>query len=162
LRTKLAIDTSVWIESLCPSFAFYEKARALVDAVDKGHVFALVTPLTATEVFYISYRVYQELGLSGRDALKKSGELFDYMLSHPYILVHTDTSVMREAALVKIKYGIALSDSYLLALSHTQKALPVFCKVEKEMKEVLKSLRQEFNVGFLSKDWDELSKLIQR
>ena len=158
MSIKLAIDTSVWIESLCPDFEYYDKARVIIDAIDEGRVFALITHLTATEILYVSYRLYRETGLVRKDALDKAIKLFNYMVAHPYITVYIDDAIAKEAALIKIKYRVALADAYILSLARSQGTIPVFCKVEKELERTIDHLREEFNIMFLSQDWSKLSK----
>ncbi|MHA1615713.1 MAG: hypothetical protein ACTSX9_00130 [Candidatus Njordarchaeales archaeon] len=73
--------------------------------------------------------------------------------------MYIDDTIAKEAALVKIKYRVALADAYTLSLAHSQGTIPVFCRVEKELEKVIDHLREEFNVMFLSQDWDKLSKI---
>ena len=51
-----------------------------------------------------------------------------------------------EAAKVKLKYGIALADCYVLALSKIKNSKAVFRKREKEMSE---QIEKDFDVVFL-------------
>lgn len=48
------------------------------------------------------------------------------------------------------KIAIALSDAFLLASAKLEQAIPLFRKIEKEMKSCVNTLKRDFNIIFLS------------
>ena len=148
---KFAIDTSVWIESIAENSEYFEIASRFIDGIDKGKITAIVTPITATETYYISYRLYKKVGLDENEAIFRAELLFNTLFSHRnirVIAINKDLSLL--AGEIKREYHISLSDSFLLAAARHENAVAVFRKIEKEMEPYIADLRENFEIVFLS------------
>jgi len=145
----LAIDTGVWIEALIQNAPYYKLANFLIKKVLKGEIQALITPLTATEILYITHRIYRETYKDEKIARNKALEYFDTIYHNENVLVRINKEIIVNAAEIKIKYSLSMSDSYILSLAKTHKIPVVFRHIEKEMENKLDELQKEFKIIFL-------------
>ncbi len=147
---RIAIDTGVWVESILVNSEYYHLARTIRTLVEKGRIIALITPLTTTEVYYVSYRVYRRLGLSNEEAIRRAERFFELLYTSNNVEVIINSEVAKQAATIKLEYNLALSDCYLLAVSRILNVPALFRHVEREMEPIVSDLRREFNIYFLS------------
>ena len=145
----IAIDTGVWIEYINTRGAFHPQARTVIDSVDRGEVTAILTPLTLAEIYYVSERVYQEVHTPPQSEILAK-KLYDFVYYHPHVEVKPlDYELCLNTGIIKIKYNIAFSDCFLLALSEHDDAAVLFKNVENEMKQNIEELKKRFNLKFL-------------
>mgnify|MGYP000150217510 CR=1 FL=1 len=147
---QVAIDTGVWVESILIGSQYYALARTIRGLVERGRILALITPLTATEVMYVSYRAYREIGLDGSEALERAERFFDLLYTLRNIRIIINSQIAREAASLKMRYNLALSDCYLLATAKLHNSPALFRHVEREMEGCVDELRREVQIYFLS------------
>jgi len=76
---RIAIDTGVWVESILRGSEYFGLARTIRSLIEIGEIIALITPLTASEVLYVSYRVYRELGVPETEARRRAENFFDLL-----------------------------------------------------------------------------------
>ncbi|MGQ4834165.1 MAG: type II toxin-antitoxin system VapC family toxin [Candidatus Asgardarchaeia archaeon] len=145
-----AVDTSVWIESIIKDAKYYHIASRFIESLDRGAIHAMLTPITASEVFYIAYRVYRALGATHINAENKARMFFERLYTHKNIRVILNKEIALLAGKIKSEFGISLSDSYILALAEYMHAVPLFRAPEKEMKNKMKKLKERFHIMFLS------------
>jgi predicted nucleic acid-binding protein len=145
----IAIDTGIWIEYININGRLHSQAKVVIESVNSGKATAILTPLTLTEIFYVSKRVYQEVHSSQKsETLAK--KLYDFVYYHPHVEVKPlDYELCLNAGMIKSKYSIAFSDSFLLALSKHDNTIAMFKNIESEMKDNLKNLKKDFNIKFL-------------
>ena len=81
---------------------------------------------------------------------ERAGMLVEWlhMLSTPTIR-GGDAETVLEAGMAKLKYGIALTDCYVLASARVHGGKAVFRKREEEMLSVIKEIKKEYPVIFL-------------
>ena len=91
-----------------------------------------VTPITLSEVLYVSYRVYKAAGLS--DANDYAREFVEWLLSKLKV-TEVNHEIVVKAGEIKKKYGIALPDCYVIATADYLKDKALF-KKEKEILQV--------------------------
>ena len=147
---QVAIDTGVWVEAISRGSEFYSLARRIINEVLAGKIKAVITSLTATEVYYVAYRVYRASGLDSFKAKTRALNLFNVLYTHDNIEVLINREISLRAAEIKIKYNIALSDSYILSIAKILSIPVVFRHPEKEMVPNLSNLKKEFKIIFLS------------
>jgi len=145
----IAIDTGIWIEYINTNGKLHSEAKAVIESVNSGKITAILTPLTLTEILYVSKRVYQEVHSSQKsETLAK--KLYDFVYYHPHVEVKPlDYELCLNAGMIKSKYNIAFSDCFLLALSKHDNTIAIFKNIESEMKDNLKNLKKDFNIKFL-------------
>jgi len=147
---KVAVDTGVWIESLAIGSTYFDLASEIVERINREEIKAIITPLTASETYYIAYKVYKQSGLNEKTAVTKAEKLFNLLYSHRNIKIVLNKIITLKASEIKRKYNIALSDAYLLAAAKHEKATPIFRNIEKEMNPHLKELKNKYKIIFLS------------
>ncbi len=147
---RVAIDTGVWVESILKGSQYYSLARTIRGLVEQGKIIALITPLTATEVMYVSYRAYMQIGLDKTEAKTRAERFFDLLYTQRNIRVIANSQIAKEAALIKLRYNLALSDCYLLATAKLHNAPALFRHIEREMESCVDVLRREIRIYFLS------------
>ena len=145
----IAIDTGIWIEYINTRGIFHPQAKTVIDSVDRGDAIAILTPLTLTEIYYVSNRVYQEVHAPTQSAILAK-KLYDFIYYHPHVEVKPlDYELCLNTGIIKTKYNIAFSDCFLLALSEHDNTTVLFKNVENEMKRNIKELNKRFNLKFL-------------
>ncbi len=136
------VDTGVFVEYIDRKSPYHEAARAIVDSL--GQLEIVLPSITLTEICYVSARIFMAAGVE--NALEKSVEFVEWLYSHPAVSVVDNLTLNIEAAKLKLQYGIALADCYVLALSKLERCKAVFRKREKEMPE---EIERDFDVMFL-------------
>jgi predicted nucleic acid-binding protein len=145
----IAIDTGVWIEYINTRGVLHHQAKTVIDSVNQGKVTAILTPLTLTEIFYVAQRVYQEVHTQSQSEIIAK-KLYDFIYYHPHVEVkNLDYKLCLDAGTIKSRYNIALSDSFLLALSEHNNVTVLFKNLECEMKPDIQELIKRFNLRFL-------------
>jgi len=136
------VDTGVFVEYIDRKAPYHEAARAIINSL--GQLEIVLPSITLTEICYVSARILTAAGVE--NALEKSVEFVEWLYSHPAVSVVDNLTLNIEAAKLKLQYGIALADCYVLALSKLEKCKAVFRKREKEMPE---EIEEDFDVMFL-------------
>ncbi|HEY9247041.1 MAG TPA: PIN domain-containing protein [Candidatus Methanoperedens sp.] len=145
----ISIDTGVWIEYINTRGRLHPEAKAVIDSVNQGKVTATLTPLTMTEIFYVAERVYREVHAQSR-SMVLARKLYDFIYQHPHVEVRAlDYELCLNAGIIKAKYNIALSDSFLFAISENSNSTVLFRNLESEMKPNIKELVKHFDLRFL-------------
>ncbi len=147
-RRAFVLDTSVIAEYLDESSPY--GVERLFDALAAGAARAYVTPVTLSEVIYVAARIYSEAGV--RDPNARAVELAEWLLALPGVALEP---IGREAALaageLRKRFRMALPDLYVIAVGALRGAIPLFLKLEGEMKPYEGELRR-LGVAF----WEEL------
>ncbi len=136
------VDTGVFVEYIDRKAPYHEAAKAIVNSL--GQLEIVLPSITLTEICYVSARIFMAAGVE--NALEKSVKFVEWLYSHPAVSVVDSLTLNIEAAKLKLQYGIALADCYVLALSKLEKCKAVFRKREKEMPE---EIEMDFDVMFL-------------
>jgi len=53
----IAIDTGIWIEYINTNGKLHSQAKVVIESVNSGKATAVLTPLTLTEIFYVSKKI---------------------------------------------------------------------------------------------------------
>ncbi len=146
---KVAIDTSVILEFIDKEAEFQEQAKAVFSAVMDGKLEALVSHPTLSETYYFSAKIYQMLGIANPQSL--ATELTEWLFRLPSVTIPTENKDLAiEAGNAKLKYGLALTDCYVLAASSIYNCKAIFKKPEKEMLQRLEALKKSYQLVFLA------------
>ena len=145
---RAAVDTSVIIEYVDRAGPFHEQAAALFTAAVAGRLELVVPHPVLAETYYVAARVYEHLGLS--DPERRAERLVSWLFRLPSVRVAGVTlELALEAGRVKRKYGLALTDCYVLASAKVYGCRAVFRKRESEMEGCEDELRREYGLVFL-------------
>ena len=147
-RGKAVLDTSVIIEYVDESGEYHEQAKTVFNAVLQGRLEAIIPHPILAETYYVAARVYEALGLN--EPMGRARKLVEwlYRLSSPAAR-GDDLKTALEAGNAKLRYGIALTDCYVLAAAKVHGGKAVFRKREKEMLNTIKEIESKYPVIFL-------------
>ena len=134
-KFSAVIDTGVLVEYINEESENHEKVKKLIDSNNNS---LYVTPISLSEVLYVSYRIYKAAGLN--DANNRAKEFVEW-LSFKLNVTDINQDVIMEAGEIKKKYGIALPDCYVIATAKYLKVKALF-KREKEI--IQDELRKDF------------------
>ena len=149
--SKVILDTGVWVEYVNKNGRYHVQAKTIVDRIDDGEMVAMVSPITLSEIYYVSERVYKEV-FGANIAKQKAEKLYDFVYYHPNTEVASiDYKLCLRAGEIKSEHNIAISDCYSLALSEKEECPAIFRHVENEMLPCLGDLQKRFNLIFLEK-----------
>ncbi|AAB89881.1 type II toxin-antitoxin system VapC family toxin [Archaeoglobus fulgidus] len=140
--SKAVIDTGVFVDYIDRKSPLHDVARNVINSI--GQLEVLLPYVTIAEICYVTARVLREAGIE--EWLEKSVEFVEWLQRHPAVEVVCSTELDVEAAKVKLRYGLALADCYVLALSKLKNCKAVFRKREKEMPD---KVEKDFDVIFL-------------
>lgn len=143
------MDTGAWIEYINKNGRYHAQAKTVVDRINNNTMVAAVSPITLSEIYYVSERIYKEV-FGASLAKQKAEKLYNFVYYHPNTeVVPIDHKLGLRAGQIKSEYNIAISDYYSLALSEKDDVPVVFRHVENEMVPRLKDLKKDFNIIFL-------------
>jgi len=136
-------DTSVIIEYIVKNAPYRSLVEKLFKDAIKGFTRILISAVTLSEVFYIATRIYRIA-----DDKRPRERALEYLtwLEGFSEIINVSKEIAIRAGELKDHLGIALADCYVIATAITFDAIPLFKKIESEMKDVVEELR---NYGVL-------------
>ncbi|MCD6348123.1 MAG: PIN domain-containing protein [Candidatus Korarchaeota archaeon] len=144
---RTVVDTGVIVEYIDRKGELHKQASLLFSTMNAGKVEVDIPHPVLTETYYVSARLYRSLGLS--DFLERAAKLVKWLYSHPMVRTVEGLDLALKAGEIKMRYGLALTDCYVLATSEMYGCPAVFRKVEREMLPRIEELKGEFRVIFL-------------
>ncbi|MCE4613129.1 MAG: PIN domain-containing protein [Desulfurococcales archaeon] len=148
--TRVVLDTGVVVEYIDLKGALHEQAWIVMESVKAGRLEAVIPHPVLSETFYVAARIYSKLG--ARDPEERALKLIEWLYRLPTVSIVGETlDLALEAGRAKLKYGLALTDCYVLASSKLYNARALFRKREREMGagKVLRSLTRDYEIVFL-------------
>lgn len=148
MRRRAVLDTGVIVEYIDLEGPYHEPAETLFSAIIEGRLEALIPHPVLSETLYVSYRTYKKLGVPGpqRRAMLLVGWLYRLKTPEPR---ENSLDLALEAGKAKLRYGLALTDCYVLALSRMAGARPIFRQREREMEKHVEEIEREYKPIFL-------------
>jgi len=145
---RVALDTSVVIEYVDKAGLYHEQATLVFSAALSGRLELVVPHPVLAETYYVAARVYEKLGL--RDPEGRAARLVGWLYRLPSArVVGADLRLALEAGAAKLRYGLALTDCYVLAAAKVYRCRPLFRKREREMEGIEEELKRHYGVLFL-------------
>jgi hypothetical protein len=100
------------------------------------------------ETYYVSIRIYEKLGLNNPE--QRAEEFVEWLYRSPNItLEEPSLELALLAGRTKRRFGLALTDAYVLASAKICQGKAVFRRKEKEMQKKLSEIKKEYDVVFL-------------
>ncbi len=142
---KLVLDTSVLVEYIVKRAPYRFKVEKLFKEAIKGEVELYVNPITLSETLYVASRIYEAASVPNPNE-----EALNYItwLKGRINIIEITEEVAVKAGELKKTLHIALPDCYVIAVAEKINAIPLFKRIEKEMKPILNKLK-ELKVKFL-------------
>ena len=146
--SRAVIDTSVVMEYVDEAGDLHREAEALFHPILSGKLEAIIPHPILVEIYYVAARLYHELGIE--DPRNTSLRLIEWLYRLPTVsIVGEEMSLVIEAGVAKLDYGLALTDCYVLAASRIYDCKAVFKRVEKEMLGKIDDLKERYQLLFL-------------
>lgn len=143
---KYVVDTGVLAEYIVRGSPHRSAIERLLEGVLKKIVELYITPITASELIYVAFRLYRLANVE-----KPNDEALSFIewLNARVKAAEITPDIIIEAGELRKKFGIALSDCYVIATAIKLQAKALFLKPEKEMLNRIKELR-ELPIAFLA------------
>lgn len=145
---RASVDTSVVIEYVDEEGECHEQAEAVFSAILSGRLEAVMPRPVLAETYYVAARVYRELGVEGPEATAAKLVEWLYRLSTVTVAAPSLDLVL-ETVRVKLRYGLALTDCYVIAASKIYSCPALFRKPEAETLRNIGQLRRDYKIIFL-------------
>lgn len=147
----ISLDTGVIAEYINLGGSLHREAEAVIRSVLNETLMAIIPHTVLAETYYVTFRIYQKLGLD--DAGNRAERLIEWLYRSPNIsLAEPSLELAVLTGKIKGKYGLALTDAYVLAVAKTYKAKAVFRSKEREMIPILNDLIKDYGIVFLEGD----------
>jgi len=143
---RVVLDTSVIVEYIDLAGELYQAAETVFSSIRSGRLEAILVHPVLAETYYVSLRLYSQLGSDKPH--RRAEKLLEWLFSLSYPAAQS-LELAVEAGLVKAKYRLALTDCYVLAASKLEGCKALFLRREREMAKKMESLEHEFNLLFL-------------
>lgn len=142
---RVVLDTSVLVEYIVLRSPYRPVVVKLFDRASANELELYVNAITLSEVFYVASRIYEIAGVSD-----PNGEALDFIewIKSRVQVVNVNYDIAVRAGELKKHLRIALPDCYVIASAEAVKAVPLFRRLEEEMKPVVNDLRR-LGVRFL-------------
>ncbi len=148
---NFVIDTSILIEYLNKDSPYDRIIRKLYEYTVNGVVKLYSPSIVLSETYYIASRIYRALGLT--EPNRRAYEYIVWLTSYLGLNVEPiDHDLAMMIGELKKTLHISIVDCSVIALAMKLDAIPLFLKIEKEMKTGINMLRK-YNVVYI----DELS-----
>ncbi len=145
---RVVLDTGVIVEYINESGPYHEQAKAVFNAILRGDLEGVIPHPVLVETYYVASRLYRELGVEHVE--NRAQTLIEWLYRLPTIHIKgLDLELAIEAGKAKLRYGIALTDCYVLATAKICRAKALFRKREKEMIRYLNEIQKEYSIVFL-------------
>jgi len=144
LSRKFSLDTSVLIEYIVKSAPYRSKVVELLEKSEAGEFELYLSPIILAETLYIASRIYE---MAGEENPNESALNYVTWVRKRCNVVDIDDLISMRAGELKKALHIALPDCYVIATAEKVDAIPLFKRIEKEMKplsEILKKLGVKF------------------
>ena len=126
----------------------HREAEAVFRNIAEGRILAFVPHEVLAETYYVSFSIYRKLGLKRPE--QRARKLVEWLYQAPNISIpEPSLELAIITGEVKRKFGLALTDSYVLASAKMSGGKALFRKREKEMARRLAELVNEYGVVFL-------------
>lgn len=145
---EVVMDTGVVVEYIDRRGRFHEQAETVFLSLFTGNMEVLLPHPVLAEIHYVSARIYEALKLES--PREKATKLVTWLRGLPTVRVPdggADLAV--EVGKVKLNYGLALTDCYVLAASKIHECKALFRKREGEMLRSADVLKREYRIVFL-------------
>jgi predicted nucleic acid-binding protein len=142
LPSKISIDTGVLVEFVDEAGDFHSGATIVLNGVNSGKAVGLIAHPVLAELYYVSAGLYEKLAGAGSPVKteghsttgEKSEGLIKWLFTSPNFLCPENSLELAIAAgSIKKKYGLVLTDSYVIAAAQLNKCRAVFRSPEEEM-----------------------------
>ncbi len=146
------LDTSVLVEYITE-----EPTRGIDDLfgrIMEGKFRAYLTPLTISEVVYVTHRIYREAGISNPNENALNYVNWLVSLSGTEVL-GLDIDAARAAGELKKRFRLALPDIFVIVSAISVGCPAIFLKLESEMEPYERELR---DLGVVY--WEEITSLL--
>lgn len=136
---KYAVDAGVLIEYIVRGSPHREAIERMLEGALAKVVELYVTPITVSELIYVAFRIYELAGVEKPN--EEALNLVEWLTARVKIAEITPDMAV-EAGEIKKRFGISLSDCYVIAAAINLKAKALFLKPEKEMLSKIEELRK--------------------
>jgi len=144
----VSLDTGVMAEYIDLTGSFHKEAEAIIRNVLGGKLLAIIAHPILVETYYVSARIYERLGLS--DPEGRAGKLIEWLYRSPnFSLAEPSLELAILAGKIKGKFGLALTDAYVLASAKLYGGKALFRSKEKEIVKRFSAITGEYDVAFL-------------
>ena len=139
LKNRIVLDTSVLVEYIIKRSKYRGFIEKIFESAFKGDLELFVNPITLSETFYVASRIYRIAGIPNPNT-----EALNYItwLRTKAEVVNINEDIILKAGELKKELRIALVDCYVIATALNINAVPLFKKLEKEMRTVVVTLRK--------------------
>jgi len=144
----VSLDTGVIAEYIDLAGSLHKEAEAIIRNVLGGKLLAIIAHPILVETYYVSARIYERLGLS--DPEERAEKLIEWLYRSPNLsLAEPSLELAILAGKVKRKFGLALTDAYVLASAKLYGGKALFRSKEKEIVKRLSTITEEYDIAFL-------------
>jgi len=152
---RFVLDTSVIIEYIIVNSPLRNLLSSLFFYAVKGVHEIYLSTVTLAEVFYVSKRIYEEVGTENPE--EASRNFLFFLNRHKGLsIIPPNFNIAIEAGRIKSLYKISMADAFVLATAKTLKAKALFRKIEKEVEPFVEHISREY--GFIT--IEEISKML--
>lgn len=145
---KVVMDTGVIIEYVDLKGEFHEHARTVFSTLLTGNLENILPHPILAETYYVAARLYRKLRVE--DPQLVASKFIEWLYRLPGTIIPSEnTTLAIETGRAKLKYGLALTDCYVLAASKIYNCKALFKKPEREMVENVDALKKEYQLLFL-------------
>lgn len=144
----VSLDTGTIVEYIDLGGAFHSQAKAIFDSIQAGEILGIIAHPILAETYYVSLRVYEKLELEEPAAMAQT--LLEWLYRSPHMeLAEPTLELALSAGKIKREYGLALTDAYVMASSKLYKGKAIFRTREKEIRERIAELSENYSLVFL-------------
>lgn len=144
--SQVSLDTSVLVEYINLSGSLHREARAVIQSVLDGKITAIIPHPVFAETYYVLARIYEKLNIKNPE--QKAKNFIEWLYRSPnFSVAESSLELVILAGSIKMRFNLALTDSYVLASAKLYRAKAIF-----RSKEILKNLEEitkEYDIVFL-------------
>jgi len=144
----VSLDTGTIVEYVDLDGRYHPQAKAIFESIVEGEILGLIAHPILAETYYVSLRVYETLDVEKPES--RAENLVEWLYRSPNIEVAEPTlELALTAGKIKKKFGVALTDAYVIASSKLYNGKAIFRAMEKEIQENITELSKDYSLVFL-------------
>ena len=141
MTLRYVVDVSILAEYIVAKSPYRERVTKLLHRCERGEIELYLPSINLSELIYVTARIYAWAGSDNPN--EETMNYVSYLRGIGVRVLSPDERAVIKAGELKKELRLSLADCYILATAERLGAVPLFKRVEDEMKQIESKLRKQ-------------------